>query len=107
MASVVEYKGLKAGYYCGYCQSREGKASCGECSLVRPGVAVTVSRKALAMSRQVSSVGRGRWSPDPSFLVPLVASPSLAPSHLGLPASPTQKIAAPHRGGTEIAASCP
>ncbi|XP_060237038.1 arginyl-tRNA--protein transferase 1 isoform X8 [Meriones unguiculatus] len=29
MASVVEYKGLKAGYYCGYCQSREGKASCG------------------------------------------------------------------------------
>ncbi|XP_063142421.1 arginyl-tRNA--protein transferase 1 isoform X3 [Rattus norvegicus] len=29
MASVVEYKGLKAGYYCGYCESREGKASCG------------------------------------------------------------------------------
>ncbi|XP_052053192.1 arginyl-tRNA--protein transferase 1 isoform X6 [Apodemus sylvaticus] len=29
MASVVEYKGLKAGYYCGYCESREGKASRG------------------------------------------------------------------------------
>ncbi|XP_051049112.1 arginyl-tRNA--protein transferase 1 isoform X6 [Phodopus roborovskii] len=29
MASVAEYKGLKAGYYCGYCESREGKASCG------------------------------------------------------------------------------
>ncbi|NP_001025066.1 arginyl-tRNA--protein transferase 1 isoform 3 [Mus musculus] len=29
MASVVEYKGLKAGYYCGYCESREGKTSCG------------------------------------------------------------------------------
>ncbi|KAB0400587.1 hypothetical protein E2I00_010253 [Balaenoptera physalus] len=28
MASVVEYKGLKAGYHCGYCDS-EGKASCG------------------------------------------------------------------------------
>ncbi|KAJ8789608.1 hypothetical protein J1605_022135 [Eschrichtius robustus] len=27
MASVVEYKGLKAGYHCGYCDS-EGKASC-------------------------------------------------------------------------------
>ena len=30
MASVVEYKGLKAGYHCGYCDSEEGKASCGE-----------------------------------------------------------------------------
>uniref|UniRef100_A0A2K6GMI3 Arginyl-tRNA--protein transferase 1 n=1 Tax=Propithecus coquereli TaxID=379532 RepID=A0A2K6GMI3_PROCO len=29
MASVVEYKGLKAGYHCGYCDSKEGKASCG------------------------------------------------------------------------------
>ncbi|XP_004838856.1 arginyl-tRNA--protein transferase 1 isoform X10 [Heterocephalus glaber] len=29
MASVVEYKGFKAGYHCGYCDSREGKASCG------------------------------------------------------------------------------
>ncbi|XP_058527144.1 arginyl-tRNA--protein transferase 1 isoform X2 [Ochotona princeps] len=29
MASVVEYKGLKAGYHCGYCGSEEGKASCG------------------------------------------------------------------------------
>ncbi|XP_036915509.1 arginyl-tRNA--protein transferase 1 isoform X8 [Sturnira hondurensis] len=29
MASVVEYKGLKAGYHCGYCDSQEGKASCG------------------------------------------------------------------------------
>uniref|UniRef100_A0A8D1WR99 N-end aminoacyl transferase N-terminal domain-containing protein n=1 Tax=Sus scrofa TaxID=9823 RepID=A0A8D1WR99_PIG len=29
MASVVEYKGLKAGYHCGYCDSEEGKASCG------------------------------------------------------------------------------
>nr|XP_048311098.1 arginyl-tRNA--protein transferase 1 isoform X8 [Myodes glareolus] len=29
MASVVEYKGLKAGYHCGYCASREGKTSCG------------------------------------------------------------------------------
>ncbi|XP_069844300.1 arginyl-tRNA--protein transferase 1 isoform X8 [Dipodomys merriami] len=29
MASVVEYKGLKAGYHCGYCDSTEGKASCG------------------------------------------------------------------------------
>ncbi|TKC45709.1 hypothetical protein EI555_005731, partial [Monodon monoceros] len=28
MASVVEYKGLKVGYYCGYCDSEEGKASC-------------------------------------------------------------------------------
>lgn len=41
MASVVEYKGLKAGYYCGYCESREGKASCGECPAVQ--VAVTGS----------------------------------------------------------------
>uniref|UniRef100_A0A2I3GDE4 Arginyl-tRNA--protein transferase 1 n=1 Tax=Nomascus leucogenys TaxID=61853 RepID=A0A2I3GDE4_NOMLE len=32
MASVVEYKGLRAGYHCGYCDSKEGKASCGECS---------------------------------------------------------------------------
>uniref|UniRef100_A0A8D0WVX2 Arginyl-tRNA--protein transferase 1 n=1 Tax=Sus scrofa TaxID=9823 RepID=A0A8D0WVX2_PIG len=32
MASVVEYKGLKAGYHCGYCDSEEGKASCGEWS---------------------------------------------------------------------------
>ena len=31
MASVVEYKGLKAGYHCGYCDSEEGKVSCGEC----------------------------------------------------------------------------
>lgn len=30
MASVVEYKGLKAGYHCGYCDSEEGKASHGE-----------------------------------------------------------------------------
>ncbi|KAG8517377.1 Arginyl-tRNA--protein transferase 1 [Galemys pyrenaicus] len=30
MASVVEYKGLKAGYRCGYCDSEEGKASCGD-----------------------------------------------------------------------------
>ncbi|XP_076982370.1 arginyl-tRNA--protein transferase 1 isoform X15 [Tamandua tetradactyla] len=29
MPSVVEYKGLKAGYHCGYCDSKEGKASCG------------------------------------------------------------------------------
>uniref|UniRef100_A0A673SU23 Arginyl-tRNA--protein transferase 1 n=1 Tax=Suricata suricatta TaxID=37032 RepID=A0A673SU23_SURSU len=29
MASVVEYKGLKAGYHCGYCDSEEGKVSCG------------------------------------------------------------------------------
>ncbi|KAM5321053.1 arginyl-tRNA--protein transferase 1 isoform 8-T8 [Glossophaga mutica] len=29
MASLVEYKGLKAGYHCGYCDSEEGKASCG------------------------------------------------------------------------------
>ncbi|XP_053524375.1 arginyl-tRNA--protein transferase 1 isoform X9 [Artibeus jamaicensis] len=29
MASVVEYKGLKAGYHCGYCDAEEGKASCG------------------------------------------------------------------------------
>ncbi|XP_064451434.1 arginyl-tRNA--protein transferase 1 isoform X16 [Mirounga angustirostris] len=29
MASVVEYKGLKAGYRCGYCDSEEGKVSCG------------------------------------------------------------------------------
>ncbi|XP_058154234.1 arginyl-tRNA--protein transferase 1 isoform X4 [Dasypus novemcinctus] len=29
MASVVEYKGLKTGYHCGYCDSQEGKASCG------------------------------------------------------------------------------
>uniref|UniRef100_A0A8I5KXB4 Arginyltransferase 1 n=1 Tax=Homo sapiens TaxID=9606 RepID=A0A8I5KXB4_HUMAN len=28
MASVVEYKGLRAGYHCGYCDSKEGKASC-------------------------------------------------------------------------------
>lgn len=32
MASMVEYKGLKAGYRCGYCGSEEGKASCGEWS---------------------------------------------------------------------------
>lgn len=32
MASMVEYKGLKAGYRCGYCDSEEGKASCGEWS---------------------------------------------------------------------------
>lgn len=31
MASVVEYKGLKASYHCGYCGSEEGKVSCGEC----------------------------------------------------------------------------
>ncbi|XP_003787152.1 arginyl-tRNA--protein transferase 1 isoform X5 [Otolemur garnettii] len=29
MASVVEYKGVKAGYHCGYCDSEEGKASWG------------------------------------------------------------------------------
>ncbi|XP_007935015.1 arginyl-tRNA--protein transferase 1 [Orycteropus afer afer] len=29
MASVVEYKGLKNSYHCGYCDSKEGKASCG------------------------------------------------------------------------------
>ncbi|XP_069913214.1 arginyl-tRNA--protein transferase 1 isoform X6 [Oryctolagus cuniculus] len=29
MASLVEYKGLKAGYHCGYCDSEEGKVSCG------------------------------------------------------------------------------
>ncbi|XP_029416587.1 arginyl-tRNA--protein transferase 1 isoform X2 [Nannospalax galili] len=29
MASLVEYKGRKAGYRCGYCDSNEGKASCG------------------------------------------------------------------------------
>nr|XP_045005450.1 arginyl-tRNA--protein transferase 1 isoform X4 [Jaculus jaculus] len=29
MASLVDYKGLKAGYHCGYCGSAEGKASCG------------------------------------------------------------------------------
>ncbi|KAM9618139.1 arginyl-tRNA--protein transferase 1 isoform 3-T3 [Trichechus inunguis] len=29
MASMVEYKGLKDGYHCGYCDSKEGKASCG------------------------------------------------------------------------------
>ncbi|XP_036754900.2 arginyl-tRNA--protein transferase 1 isoform X10 [Manis pentadactyla] len=29
MASVVEYKGLKAGSRCGYCDLEEGKASCG------------------------------------------------------------------------------
>ncbi|KAM8784058.1 arginyl-tRNA--protein transferase 1 isoform 8-T8 [Rhynchonycteris naso] len=29
MASLVEYKGLKAGYHCGYCDSEKGKASCG------------------------------------------------------------------------------
>ncbi|XP_039106387.1 arginyl-tRNA--protein transferase 1 isoform X7 [Hyaena hyaena] len=29
MASVVEYKGLKAGYHCGYCDAEEGKVSCG------------------------------------------------------------------------------
>ncbi|MEJ1273757.1 hypothetical protein NN561_004628 [Cricetulus griseus] len=55
MASVVEYKGLKAGYYCGYCESREGKASCGECPAVR--VIVTASRLALAASRQVPGAG--------------------------------------------------
>ncbi|XP_054974985.1 arginyl-tRNA--protein transferase 1 isoform X3 [Sorex araneus] len=29
MASVVEYKGLRAGYHCGYCGAAAGKASCG------------------------------------------------------------------------------
>ncbi|XP_075390942.1 arginyl-tRNA--protein transferase 1 isoform X6 [Tenrec ecaudatus] len=29
MDSVVEYKGLRGGYHCGYCDSKEGKASCG------------------------------------------------------------------------------
>lgn len=55
MASVVEYKGLKAGYHCGYCASREGKTSCGECPAVR--VAVTASRQALATSRRVPGGG--------------------------------------------------
>lgn len=55
MASVVEYKGLKGGYYCGYCESREGKTSCGECPAVQ--VAVTGSSQAPATSWQVSSAG--------------------------------------------------
>lgn len=43
MASVVEYKGLKAGYHCGYCDSEEdGKVSYGECS--RGGVSAAASR---------------------------------------------------------------
>ncbi|KAM6185938.1 arginyl-tRNA--protein transferase 1 isoform 3-T3 [Rhynchocyon petersi] len=29
MASVVEFRGLTGGYRCGYCDSREGKVSCG------------------------------------------------------------------------------
>lgn len=47
----MEYKGLKAGYYCGYCESGEGKTSCGECPAVQ--VAVTDSSQALATSWQV------------------------------------------------------
>lgn len=79
MASVVEYKGLKAGYYCGYCESREGKASRGECAAVQ--IAVTGSSQALAMSWQVCSAGEGRWSPDPSFPVSLVSpQPASFPS---------------------------
>jgi hypothetical protein len=55
MASVVEYKGLKAGYYCGYCESREGKTSCGECPAVQ--VAFTGFSQALATSWQACRAG--------------------------------------------------
>lgn len=106
MASVVEYKGLKAGYHCGYCASREGKTSCGECPAVR--VAGTASRQALATSRRVPGGGvKAVGHPTPAFR----AHPSLPslplPSRLGLPTSPSPLIAAPHRGGTEIAEGCP
>lgn len=70
MASVVEYRGLKAGYYCGYCESREGKASRGECPAVQ--VAGTTSRQARPPSWQVSGAERGRRSPDSLPVVPLV-----------------------------------
>lgn len=99
MASVVEYKGLKAGYHCGYCDSEEGKASCGEC-LVHP----AASRPTLAgLRRAPAAPGGGSGSGSPLSL----ASSQPFPLALHLSASSSRTTAAPHGEGTEIAESCP
>ncbi|KAL0616744.1 hypothetical protein AAY473_013592 [Plecturocebus cupreus] len=72
MASVVEYKGLRAGYHCGYCDSKEGKASCGECpgsqgSRGRLAPKLCRARRACRASGRPSAPERARSHPDSRF----------------------------------------
>lgn len=108
MASVVEYKGLRAGYHCGYCDSKEGKASCGECSRRRSRRcrhAPNPWRACRARTGPRRGQERTR-APTPASL-PLSTLPILFPFPLRLSASPSLTTAAPYGEGTEIMESCP
>ncbi|KAM9197917.1 LOW QUALITY PROTEIN: arginyl-tRNA--protein transferase 1 [Dugong dugon] len=104
MASMVEYKGLKDGYHCGYCNSKEGKASCGEC-LRRRHLApepARARRGPVTPGREENRPGRPSFSaPSHSLL------PRRFPLTLSLFASPSLKMAATRREGTEIVGCCP
>lgn len=67
MASVVEYKGLKAGYHCGYCDSEEGKVSCGECPHGRGWRGRLASNPRTARRAPRQSPARERTGPAPQF----------------------------------------
>lgn len=67
MASVVEYKGLKAGYHCGYCDSEEGKVSCGECPHGRGRRGRLASNPRTARRAPRQSPARERTGPAPQF----------------------------------------
>lgn len=110
MGSVVEYKGLKAGYHCGYCDCEEGKASCGEC----PGRRGRRRRPRPPPARPPARHGRAshsREAPKPCSPAPASLSHSFLPRPfpftLRLGASPSPNMVVPLGEGAEIAEGCP
>lgn len=104
MASVVEYKGLKASYHCGYCGSEEGKVSCGECpngqgwrGRRRP----TLAPPAAPRTSPSPGSAQGRL-PKLALTLPDVSSQTISLQGL-FSSSPSPKMAVPVREGTEIA----
>ena len=109
MASVVEYKGLKAGYRCGYCDSEEGKASCGEWSGQR-GRRGRLANKPPQRPPRFRLGPRGGGStqallPSSRFPSPRVSSQTAA-FHI-LSVSPLPKMAVSFGERAEIAEGCP
>lgn len=106
MASVVEYKGLKVGYYCGYCDSEEGKASCGEWS----GRWSWCGRLTSKSPHRPPRPGPRKGTPRPCSPTPAFLSHSFLPKPLSftfcLLASSSPKMAVLLGEGAEIAEGC-
>lgn len=110
MASMVEYKGLKAGYRCGYCDSEEGKASCGEWSGQRGGRGRLASKPPHRPPRSRPGPRGGEaprpHSPAPASL-PHAFLPRPLPFTFCLLVSPLPKMAVSFGERAEIAEGCP